>query len=84
MLPERYDATVVERVAAEGLVLLVERDDRILAVGLLDPTHALDGAGQQLFASLAEALILRAGVVGVVGVFLVEGVVVVDEVDRAE
>ena len=84
VLPKRYDATVVERVAAECLVLLVQGNQRILAVSLLDPTHALNGAGQQLLAGLAEALILRTGVVGVVGILFVESVVVVDEVDRTK
>ena len=58
MLPERYDAAIVERIAAEGLVGLVERDERVVAVGLLYPLHTLQGVGQDLLAGLAEPLIL--------------------------
>ena len=45
MLPERDNASIVERVAAEGLVGLVKRDERIVAIGLLDPLHALQRIG---------------------------------------
>ena len=57
MFPERGDASVGQGIVAVGLVLLVQRDERVVAVCLFHPLHSVAGIGQYLLASLSGSLV---------------------------
>ena len=87
VLPQGHDGLAVgQRVVAIGLVVLVQRNQRVFAVAFLHPLHAEARVLQQFVAGTAHVL-RSLGVVRIGGLvlFVVEirlvGVVVIDEVD---
>ena len=84
MFPQSHLASVGQGIAAERLVGGLQRQYVVVPVGLLNPLHTHHRVGYQLVASLYEGLVLRPFIVRIVGVFLVEVVVVIYEVDWAE
>ena len=84
VLPHSHLAPVGQGVAAESLVRSLQRQYLVVAVGLLSPLHAVHRVCKNLVARLYKSLVLGALIVRIVGVFLAEAVVVVDEINRSE
>ena len=89
MLPQRGNLAVRQGVPVEGLVRLVERDERFIAVRLLHPLHAIERIGKDFLTCLPERLVLGFRIEGVGSLVLaallrVEVVVQIDEIDGSE
>ena len=63
VLPQCGETAVGQRVVAVGLIGLAQRNERVVAVGLLHPLHAVARIGQNLFTGRACGLV-GLGVVG--------------------
>ena len=68
MFPQRHLAAVRQRVARECLVGLVQRDERVAAVGLLHPLHQLHRVFKHLVDSLYKSFVLALFVIRVNGI----------------
>ena len=84
MFPQAYLPAVGQGIAAESLQGRLEGQDIVAAVTLLGPLHALHRVGNQGIHGLYQILVLGLFVVGIVGIFLAETMVVVDEIDGTE
>ena len=83
VLPQRSNTTVRQGIVAIGFILLVQRNQRVVAVSLLHPLHTITRVSQNLLTGLTRGLV-GLGVIREGCLVRLVGMVQINEIDGAE
>ncbi|MPN00876.1 hypothetical protein SDC9_148074 [bioreactor metagenome] len=81
MLPQTGNFPIGKSIVVKRFVFFVQRNDRIIAIGLFHPLHTIKRIIEYLLASFHKCLILASFEIGKSGVLFIKTVIVVDEVN---